>query len=451
MANIVCITSGLTGILHASFELVMRLENDGHRLTCASPAAVAAKVEAQGLRYRQLPELTLNPEPVVPSFGGPLRKMSRWWYKWHHRDERRRKAVNSIGSEEVRKRLEDFAADLLIIDVELHEYIMVAYSGKMPFVLLSQWFSLWPAPGLPYLLSSTIPGQGWAGRHLSLRLSWWWVRRQRWWMFTKKRWLSLGTDRRSALLETARQLGFPRRFIRENYWPGPFTYRELPVISMTTWEMEFPHQKRQHLHYVGPMVFTDRKEVDWAETDRERLTRILESPSTDVNALIYCSVSSLKKGDARFLQKVISVVGQEATWSLVMGLGGLLEEQMLRDLPPNVHVFRWVPQLQVLERADCCINHGGIHTINECLHYQVPMLVYSGKRSDQNGCAARVAFHEIGLVGDKDEDSVDVIYNKIQRVLSDRKYRRNMEAMHRHYLHYKTEKRLENIIRDFLD
>ena len=37
MAHILCMTTGLTGILNASFEVVRRLEKRGHRLTYACP------------------------------------------------------------------------------------------------------------------------------------------------------------------------------------------------------------------------------------------------------------------------------------------------------------------------------------------------------------------------------------------------------------------------------
>lgn len=450
MANIVCITTGLTGILHASFELMDRLEAAGHQVICASPENVGVKVQAQGFRYEQLPPLNLDPEPKLPKFSGPLRKVKRWWYKLNHRQARRKQALHTIGLPEIREKLASFSADLLLIDIELHEYIFVAASAEMPFVLLSQWFSLWKRPGLPYLLHDTIPGEGWKGHDLALALSWQRVRWQRKWMFAKKNWMSVGTDRRSTLLQAADQLGFSRRMIRDNYWPGPFTYRELPVISMTAWEMEFPHNKPQQLTYVGPMVFSGRKEIPLNAVDQKRMDQLLERPRQKDEALIYCSVSSLKSGDRQFLNKVCHAVAKEPKWTLILGMGGLIELDQLENIAENIHPFSWVPQLKVLEQANCSINHGGIHTINECIHYQVPMLVYSGKRSDQNGCAARVTYHELGLCGDKDRDSVEDIHRKIRQVLNSDLYRFRVERMHQRFQAYRAEKKLEKTVDKFL-
>lgn len=451
MAYIVCLTSGLTGILHASFELVARLEQAGHRLSCGSPLEVKDKVEAQGIHYVQLPPGALDPEPETPNYSGPTRRLKRWAYKWTHRRERKTQAYAELRLNEVAKLLNALNPDLLIIDVELHEYILMAYQQQRSFLLLSQWFSLWNRPGLPYLLEDIIPGKGWRGSLLGIKWSWFLVRIHRAWMFAKKRTVSVGTDRRSMLLEAAHRLHFPMAYIRENYWPGPFTYSHLPVISMTALEMEFPHPIRANLHYIGPMVYTDRRDTQINGEVTAALEGLLQEVQDRQARLIYCSVSSLKKGDQLFLNKLSQAVSQEPNWVLVVGLGGLLDRQIIDPLPANVHPFAWVPQLQLLEHADLSINHGGIHTINECIHFQVPMLVYSGKRSDQNGCAARVAYHRLGATGDKDLDTVEQIREKIKKVLTDEEIKNNVGVMHRHYLRYREACCLEKLVEGMLN
>ena len=59
-------TTGLTGILYASFEMVRRLETAGHRLTYACPQEVASKVQAQQITYFQLPAVNFEPAPPLP-------------------------------------------------------------------------------------------------------------------------------------------------------------------------------------------------------------------------------------------------------------------------------------------------------------------------------------------------------------------------------------------------
>jgi len=130
----------------------------------------------------------------------------------------------------------------------------------------------------------------------------------------------------------------------------------------------------------------------------------------------------------------------------VISYGGKNTDAIVEKLPRNVFVFSYISQLKVLEKADCSINHGGIHTINECIYYNVPMLVYSGKQSDQNGCAARVHYHQLGIMADKDKDQPEDISTKIKLILTDNKYKQRIIEMQKHFIKYKADGCLENIV-----
>lgn len=170
------------------------------------------------------------------------------------------------------------------------------------------------------------------------------------------------------------------------------------------------------------MVYENRHDLDSESADAKRLNAIYDSKKTDAKKLIYCSVGSLAKGDVSFLKKVIDIVGQEKEWLLILSLGRNLSQDRFPDLPGNIHLFDWVPQLKVLAHTDCCINHAGINSINECLHYAVPMLIYSLKYTDENGNAARMAYHGLGIVGDKDKDDESAVRKNLRAVLNDSRY-----------------------------
>ena len=97
MAKIICITSGLTGILYASFELVHQLEAAGHQVVYACPRSVGEAVEANDITYEQLPETNFFPAPELPVFSGSLAKLKRLWYKWRFRENRQQQAVAALG------------------------------------------------------------------------------------------------------------------------------------------------------------------------------------------------------------------------------------------------------------------------------------------------------------------------------------------------------------------
>ena len=428
MAKIVVITTGLTGILNASFELVNRLQQAGHECVCASTMPVEDKIEAQGFSCLPLDLVNFDPAPDVPNYKGPLRKVQRLLHKIIYVRERRKQAVKALGMDAFMKKIKGVNPDLVIIDIELHEHIMTLVTSPFKVLLLSQWFSTWNRKGLPPIVSDIIPGEGKKGIEQGIQNAWDEIIQQRKRTFLKKKLTSVFTDRRSILQLYAQQIGFSKKYIPENYWPGPFSYDQLPVISITDKSLEFPHDFRPDLTYVGSMVYVNRKEEANQEIN-EKLTAVFKQQNEKNKKLIYCSVSTFKEGDKHFLKNVIKACKGQHNWLLIISLGGLMDANEFHNLPENVYAFLRVPQLEVLKRADLSINHGGIHTINECLHFRVPMLVYSGKRSDQSGCAARVHYHGVGIMGDKDIDESEEIRKKIEVVLNDRKIQESIDQL----------------------
>jgi UDP:flavonoid glycosyltransferase YjiC (YdhE family) len=103
---------------------------------------------------------------------------------------------------------------------------------------------------------------------------------------------------------------------------------------------------------------------------------------------------------------------------------------LFKNLPSNIHVFRRVPQVELLKQMDLMITHGGANTIAECIMAEVPIVVYPGiKNIDQVGNACRVQYHKIGLKGDVKKDSGKLLKQKINAVLTDSSFKENIRKM----------------------
>ena len=410
MAHIAIITTGLTGILNASFELMKRIEALGHVVTCLCPIDVAEKVQSQGFKYIQLPELHF------------------------HISDKKQLRQAELNLAEYENILKNLSPDQALIDEELHELIFISLKLQIEVKLLSQFFCHQRVIGLPPLRSTVIPNQSIGGSSLGIQLAWLYIKLKvfrRLWLnkFRRK------SFRRSLLLKLAKNSGLSRQGLAARNFPSVFIHTKLPVLSMTLEELEFPYTPPGNLNYIGPMVNDGRrfKSMD----DPGVLAPVLELSKKDPGKkLIYCSVSSLTMGDQNFIRRVIEAVSLENDWLLVISLGGKLDSSDFKPLPSNVHLYSWVPQLEVLKAADCSINHGGIHTIHECIHFKVPMIVYSGKQHDQNGNAARIAYHGLGLRGDKDKDDNDEIRTKIEHILKKTSYKEKIRKVHTVYEEY---------------
>lgn len=448
MARILIAITGLTGIRNASFELARRLETAGHEVVVTAPRELAAAYAGLDLQFQALPPIDEQPEPPLPAFRGAFRPMRRLLYRYAHYRSRKAAALAATDPTAFRKLLDVIRPDLLLCDVELHEYIFVAYGRGQRLALLSQWYSLWDRPGLPYQLTDLHLGEL---QHYdeeiteaTLEENWAEVRKTRRRRALKLAWLSGGTDRRSVLLRLADREGFPRRYIRKNFWPGPFTYEGLPVLAMVPWEMELPHDPPDFLHYVGPMVRADRPEPDPVSTGGLTVTEVVERAREHNHKLIVSTVTTMPGVTDDFTARLVTAVAERPDWELIVGTGN--DGPPPAELPDNVHAFSYVPQLRALAAADLSINHGGIHTVHEALHFGVPQLVYYALRSDQPGVAVRVHHHGVGVRVERGRDDAAGIRLMIDFMLGAAEKKAAAAAMCDHGARYRAVRTVEQLV-----
>ena len=301
---------------------------------------------------------------------------------------------------------------------------------------MSTWFSNKMGNGtkLPPLRSDIIPNKGIKGSALGILFNWIYIKiKVQFRIFLNN--LTFKGYRRAALLRYAKENGFPTDTLIATNLPIFFSYTNLPFISFTMAEMDFPHQPERNFYYAGPMVHEKRKMM-LNITENNLLDNILRLKEHSRKKLIYCAASSLLDPDLSFLKKVISAVEEKDEWMLIISLGGKLPPNRLETESSNVHIIYWVPQMKVLEHTDCCITHAGNNSVNECIHFSVPMLAYSGKKFDQNGCAARILFHGLLIRGDKDKDDALQIRKNIIRIFEEPSFKEKMNFFHRKYREY---------------
>lgn len=465
MAHVVYITHGMMSPVHASFELSRRLIAAGHRVSYVSPADIEKLVVANGYPFHPLEQDRksgeLRAQQKNPWHKGTFPR-PRELVRWMRSGRQIRREL--IEDREIERLVVSLEPDLLLIDNEFH-YAIIATAGlALPTLLLSMWFSIFRHENLPPMQFETMPPDSASGR-LANRLAWWRTRFATLYYEWRQRLSPPGIASSLAPpayntvnIDDLRALAKSRGFdlgakTSRGHWLRPFVYRHLPVICFNLRELDFPHEPHPNLNYVGPMVHRHRNEARMDETSLSRWHDLLKNREQRENGnrpLVYCSLGSYWRGDSRFLQRVIDVFDKREDWDLVVGLGGTLPADGFTRVPQNVTLLEWAPQLEVLEQADCAITHGGIATINECLACNVPMVVYSTKHVDQPGCAARVAFHGIGISADKDRDSMEQLEANIERVLNDAEIRANVQAMYELILASETSNQAVKLIEELI-
>ncbi|MFB6933193.1 macrolide family glycosyltransferase [Streptomyces chartreusis] len=140
-------------------------------------------------------------------------------------------------------------------------------------------------------------------------------------------------------------------------------------------------------------------------------------PSFDAGRLrspvLYASLGTVFGADPKLLRTF--AVALAPLGGTVIVSTGQTEPEALGPLPSNVVPLRFVPQLEVLDRAALFVTHGGMNSVNEAMHAGVPMLLVP-QGADQPMTAARVVELGAGLsirTEDVDKGSVRALARRL--------------------------------------
>jgi UDP:flavonoid glycosyltransferase YjiC (YdhE family) len=147
---------------------------------------------------------------------------------------------------------------------------------------------------------------------------------------------------------------------------------------------------------------------------------------------------------------IVETFARRPDWDLILGLGQQTSRADFGHLPDNVTVLEWAPQLEVLALADVAINHAGVTSVNEAISLGVPVIAYSPDLTDQDGVAARIAYHGLGGAAEWDTEDPARLEQHIEHVLDQESYRLNVQAMREAFGRYESDRVAEVAIERFL-
>lgn len=432
MARIAYISIGMNSTIHGSIELGRRLNSAGHELIFLSYKQIGNQVRANGFdfvyleaddRWKRIE--AQSPRPAARP--GNLPRLWRWGKKM--RQLRRR----SMQLEELDAAIKQLQPDLVLIDIECHVAIMASREWGLPVALPMFWLSIFKQKDRPPLNTSLFPPKStvdrvavwlaWAKLHAGIYkgqlkdlLSGIAIRA---WF----RPVFYSAIRYSALADLARRRGYRLKDEVDRFqWLRPYMYMRLPILSLNIYELDFPHSVHPNLSYVGPMLNRERKETHlpskaaqpWSDYKRGRANNNSQS-----RPLIYCAFGSFLASDPMLINEIIGLAKRRKDWDFLIGLGATRTSDDFEKPTQNVILMDWAPQVEVLGYASCAVVHAGIATINECIYNEVPMVVMSTHTNDQDGTAARVEFHGLGVVLEKNTVTAEQLEQNIEALLAD--------------------------------
>ncbi|KAJ1359385.1 UDP-glucuronosyltransferase 1-1 [Parelaphostrongylus tenuis] len=128
------------------------------------------------------------------------------------------------------------------------------------------------------------------------------------------------------------------------------------------------------------------------------------------------------------------------TLSKIVNIGGVgvefKDENFLPVLPQNVHVFKWLPQSDLLAhpKTKAFISHGGYNSVQEAIIAGVPLITIA-LFGDQHKNSKLAEKHRIAVNLRKDSVDVEAIVNALKKLLND--HRNLVTALLRYKFHGK--------------
>ena len=198
-----------------------------------------------------------------------------------------------------------------------------------------------------------------------------------------------------------------------------FNYEKKNIVCALKWMQ--PHNEL----YGDEFVFVGEMVCDQQEESSE--IALLKSEKK----LLYISFGSLLAADRDFYLKCVEMFGNSEI-NVVMNIGKYADVKSFGEMPDNVYISNYLPQIEVLKKADAFVSHGGMNSVTEAIRYGVPMVVipFSG---DEPSVARALREKQIGVVIEKENIDYDLLKQSVEELIYDEKYKRNCELFKAEY------------------
>lgn len=197
-----------------------------------------------------------------------------------------------------------------------------------------------------------------------------------------------------------------------------------------------PERLTGAVHFVGPSHpdLPEKPDFPW-----EKLGR---------GPIVYATLGTIFGHNRSFFRRCIRAFeGFEG--HLILSTGNGLDPAELGPLPDHVIARRFVPQSEILERADLFITHGGMNSIHSGLRSGVPMIVIpQGLATDQHGNARVVERLGVGRRLSKFGLRTATLRDTAHRLLSDSEVQARSQRLKASYAGEHTAQRAADLILD---
>ncbi|MEX0706693.1 MAG: glycosyltransferase [Woeseia sp.] len=146
--------------------------------------------------------------------------------------------------------------------------------------------------------------------------------------------------------------------------------------------------------------------------------------------LIYLSYGTLGGADVELIKRIIGTLGR-TEYRAIVNVGDYKEQYDANEIPGNVIIDSWFPQISVLPHVDLFIQHGGNNSFNESLYFGIPPLIMPFVW-DGHDNAQRVNDTQHGIGMHRYDWTEEELLNNIDTLLKDEVIKKNIRTTSGH-------------------
>ncbi|GAB3474987.1 macrolide family glycosyltransferase [Nocardiopsis coralliicola] len=157
--------------------------------------------------------------------------------------------------------------------------------------------------------------------------------------------------------------------------------------------------------FVGPCLGDRADQGTW------------ERPA-DAERVVLVSLGSAYTDRPEFYRACLGAAAGLPGWRMVLQVGADTDTGALGEVPDNVEIHRWLPQLDVLRKADVFVTHAGMGGSSEGLFTATPMIAVP-QAVDQFDNADRLVEHGVARRIDTGAATPEVLRDAIRAMAED--------------------------------
>ncbi len=195
-----------------------------------------------------------------------------------------------------------------------------------------------------------------------------------------------------------------------------------PHLNIAFATEEFVGGGHAKVNLVGPSIPQGRR--------GDEQSFAWEMLSTKV-PIVYMSFGSQIYYQPEMFRTVFAAVRNQPI-QVIAVINELMHSNELGNIPANVILTRYAPQLQLLPKATVMITHGGANSVMEAIYYGIPLLI-SPICNDQFHQAYFIERNNIGVEVDLNSTTVEQCWNVLHGLLHNATIHNNMARISQSY------------------